>query len=157
VVVHLGAGNRFRDWGLENFTSLIQRLSDAGVHVFLIGGSEAERARALVLKKIPLVHDFSGPLTSKEMLALIDRAAVYVGADSGPLQVASLTATPLVAFFGPNLPQISGPWRKEKVEVIQLDMACRPCSQRSCKYGTIPCMRNISVEKVHEAVTRFIQ
>jgi ADP-heptose:LPS heptosyltransferase len=157
VVVHLGAGNRFRDWGLENFTSLIQRLSDAGVSVFLIGANEAERARALVLKKIPLVHDFSGPLTSKEMLALIDRAAVYVGADSGPLQVASLTATPLVAFFGPNLPQISGPWRKEKVEIIQLDMACRPCSQRSCKYGTIPCMRNISVEKVHEAVTRFIQ
>jgi ADP-heptose:LPS heptosyltransferase len=157
VVVHLGAGNRFRDWGLDHFTALVQRLSSGKIPVFLIGGSPGEQTRAARLSEIPGVHDFSGPMSTKELLSLISGAAVYVGADSGPLHVASLTATPLVALFGPNLAAISGPWRRDRVEIIELAMACRPCSQRNCKYGTIPCMRNISVEKVHEAVSKFIQ
>jgi len=157
VVIHLGAGNRFRDWGMENFRALIQRLSERRIPVFMIGNSRDEVARAAAFGKMAHVHDFSGPLSSQEILTLIAGAAVYVGADSGPLHVASLTATPLVALYGPNLAQVSGPWRKERVEIIQLEMACRPCSQRRCKYGTIPCMRNISVEKVYEAVSKFIK
>jgi ADP-heptose:LPS heptosyltransferase len=157
VVVHLGAGNRFRDWGGENFSALIRRLSDRGVSTLLIGGDGEEKARAAALRAIPLVHDFSGPMPARELLALIAGAEAYVGADSGPLHMASLTATPLVALYGPNLAEISGPWRKERVEIVQLEMACRPCSQRRCKYGTIPCMRNIGVDKVYETVGKFIQ
>ena len=156
VVVHLGAGNRFRDWGMDHFTALVQRLSSGNIPVFLIGGSPDEQARAARLRAIPGVRDFSGPMSAKELLSLIASAAAYVGADSGPLHLASLTSTPLVALFGPNLAAISGPWRRDGVEIIELEMACRPCSQRNCKYGTIPCMRNISVEKVHEAVSRAI-
>jgi len=157
VVIHLGAGNRFRDWGVENFRALIERLGARQIPIFMIGGNREEQARAAGFSKIANVNDFSGPLSSKEMLALIAGAAVYVGADSGPLHVASLTATPLVALYGPNLAQISGPWRKERVEIIQLEMDCRPCSQRKCKYDTIRCMRNISVERVYEAVSKFIK
>jgi ADP-heptose:LPS heptosyltransferase len=156
VVVHLGAGSRFRDWGMDHFTALVQRLSSEKLPVFLIGGSPEEQARAARLKAFPGVHDLSGPLSAKELLSLIADAAVYVGADSGPLQLASLTSTPLVALFGPNVAAISGPWRRDGVEIIELAMACRPCSQRKCKYGTIACMRNISVERVHEAVSRSI-
>jgi heptosyltransferase-1 len=156
VVVHLGAGNRFRDWGMDHFTALVRRLGAEKVPVFLIGGSPEEQARAACLRAIPGVHDFSGPMSAKELLSLVAGAAVYVGADSGPLHLASLTSTPLVALYGPNLAAISGPWRRDGVEIIELEMACRPCSQRNCKYDTIPCMRNISVEKVHEAVSRSI-
>ena len=157
VVVHLGAGNRFRDWGMDHFRALIQRLSKRGVSVVLIGGNPDEKARAALLREIPLTCDFSGALSAKELLSLIDGADAYIGADSGPLHLASLTATPLVALYGPNLAQISGPWRQERVEIIQLEMDCRPCSQRQCKYDTIRCMQNISVEKVHEAVSKFIR
>ncbi len=156
VVIHLGAGNRFRDWGMENFTALIVSLSAKQIPVFLIGRNDEERRRAGTLSKVPHTYDFSGTLAIHEMLHLIAGAAVYVGSDSGPLHLASLTTTPLVGFFGPNLAQISGPWRKERVEIMQLDMACRPCSQRKCKYDTIPCMRNIAVEKVYDALNKYI-
>jgi ADP-heptose:LPS heptosyltransferase len=157
VVIHLGAGNRFRDWGADNFQALIRRLDARRIPVFLIGGSAEEIIRAAALAKIACVHDFSGPLSIKDMLSLIAGASVYIGADSGPLHLASLTATPLVALYGPNLAQISGPWRKERVEIIQMEMDCRPCSQRRCKYDTIRCMRNIGVDRVYEAVSKFIQ
>ncbi len=156
VVVHLGAGNRFRDWGEDHFSDLVQRLVAGKIAVVLIGGSREEQERAARLGRIPGVHDLSGPLPLRELLALISASAAYVGADSGPLHLASLTATPLVALFGPNRTAISGPWRREALEVIELEMDCRPCSQRSCKYGTIPCMRDISTDQVHEAVRKFI-
>ena len=103
VVIHLGAGNRFRDWGMENFTALVSSLSARQIPVFLIGHNARGKARAASLSQIPHTYDFSGPLSIHELLPLIAGAAVYVGADSGPLHLASLTATPLVAFFGPNL------------------------------------------------------
>ena len=156
VVVHLGAGNRFRDWGEEHFFDLAQRLSAGSVAVVLIGGSAAERERAARLRHIPGVHDLTGPLPVRELLALIASSSAYVGADSGPLHLASLTATPLVAIYGPNRTAVSGPWRQQALAVIELEMECRPCSQKSCKYGTIPCMRDISTDKVHEAVSTFI-
>jgi heptosyltransferase-2 len=106
---------------------------------------------------LPQVRDFSGTMAIGELLQLIAGAAVYVGADSGPLHLASLTTTPLVCFFGPNLAQISGPWRKENVEIMQLELSCRPCSQRKCKYDTMPCMRNIAVEKVYDAIGKFVK
>lgn len=157
VVIHLGAGNRFRDWGMENFTALINGLSARKIPVFLIGHGDGEKQRAASLSRMPHVFDFSGRLAIRELLQLIAGAAVYLGADSGPLHLASLTPTPLVCFFGPNLPQISGPWRKENVEILQLEMPCRPCSQRECKYATIPCMRNIAVEKVRDALGKFLK
>jgi heptosyltransferase-1 len=157
VVIHLGAGNRFRDWGMENFSALINRLSARQIPVFLIGHKEEEKLRAAALSRIPHTYDFSGTLTIHELLHLIAGAAVYVGADSGPLHLASLTKTPLVGFFGPNLAEISGPWRKERVEIMQLDIPCRPCSQRECRYDTIPCMRDIALEKVYDAVNKFIK
>jgi len=156
VVLHLGAGNRFRDWGEDHFIDLAKRLAAEKVAVVLIGGSPEERQRAARLGRMPGVHDLSGPLPVRELLALIDAAAAYVGADSGPLHLASLTATPLVALYGPNLPAISGPWRRQALEIIELEMGCRPCSQRRCKYGTIPCMRDISTDRVYEAVSQFI-
>jgi ADP-heptose:LPS heptosyltransferase len=156
VVIHVGAGNRFRDWGLENFTALIRALSASQVPIFLIGRSLDEQARARELSLIPHTHDLSGPLAIGDLLHLISKAAAYIGADSGPLHLASLTATPLVALFGPNLPEVSGPWRKESVRIMQLAMPCRPCSQRRCKYDTIPCMRRIAVEEVYDAVIPFI-
>ena len=103
MVVHLGAGNRFRDWGEDHFTDLARRLGGDKVAVVLIGGSPEEQQRAARLSRLPNVHDLSGPLPVRELLALIAASTAYVGADSGPLHLASLTATPLVALYGPNL------------------------------------------------------
>lgn len=155
VIVHLGAGNRFRDWGEDRFRELARRLGGQAA-VVLVGGSDLEQRRAARLAALDNVHDLSGPLGVRELLKLVESAAAYVGADSGPLHLASLTRTPIVALYGPNLSAISGPWRSSALEIIELDMACRPCSQRRCKYGTIPCMRDISTDRVHEAVSRFL-
>jgi len=157
VILHVGAGNRFRYWGVNHFAQLGRRLIDQRLRLVLVGNTEEERRKGGELtKRLPCVN-LTGRLSLREMHFIISRALVFVGADSGPLHLASLTATPLVALYGPNLPQISGPWRRENVQIIQRELSCRPCSQRRCIYDTIRCMKEISVDKVHEAVARQIR
>lgn len=155
VVLHLGAGNRFRDWGQDNFSLLIEKLIRDRLSIFLIGNTETERKRGEILGSRFPVTDFTGQLSIKETLYVIDRADIYIGFDSGPLHLASMTQTPIVAMYGPNIPEISGPWRKQNLTIIQTNLSCRPCSQRKCVYDTIKCINDIEVDHVHEAVKKY--
>jgi len=157
IALHVGAGNRFRDWGIENFFVLIEKLTENNITVFLVGHSEEEKEKGKYLKAHFPIHDFTGQLSIAETLFLISNSTVYCGVDSGPLHLASLTTTPLVALYGPNIPEISGPWRQTDVTIVQLPLKCRPCSQRKCIYDTIRCMKNIKTDVVHEAINRYLK
>lgn len=156
IAIHVGAGNRFRDWGSDNFSELIRRLKNDGVTVFLIGDSEAERRRGRDYANGRDIINLTGKLSVGAVLNLIDRCDLYLGFDSGPLHLASLTGIPIVALYGPNLPEISGPWRKTRVTVLQSDLPCRPCSQKKCIYDTIRCVRSIKVDDVYNAIKKYI-
>ncbi len=155
IVIHIGAKKRYRDWGIENFSSLIKLLSYDNYNIFLIGKGEEEEKRGKYLKDLYNTHDFTGRLSIREILFMIAHSDVYFGADSGPLQLASLTNTPIVALYGPNIPEISGPYRNENVTIIQLDLDCIPCHQKSCKYDEVKCMTGIEVSEVYQAIKKF--
>lgn len=157
IVLHVGAGNRFRDWGIDNFSTIIKQLTGDKVTVFLVGNSEEEKKKGVYLGEQYDIHDFTGQLSIAETLFLISKSTVYFGVDSGPLHLASLTATPLVTLYGPNIPGISGPWREKDVTIIQLPLNCRPCSQRKCIYDIIKCMKNIKTDDVYEAINRYLK
>lgn len=54
---------------------------------------------------------FQGTLS--EVKALLSKAAVFIGNDSGPAHVAAAFAIPSVVLFGASNPAIWGPWRTE--------------------------------------------
>lgn len=157
ITIHVGAGNRFRDWGIGNFSALIKQLCADKRTVFLVGHTPEEKEKGVFLSRIYPIHDFTGRLSIADTLHLISHTDVYCGVDSGPLHLASLTRTPLVALFGPNIPEISGPWRKTDVSLVQLDLDCRPCSQKKCIHDTIKCMKNIKTDDVYEAINRYLK
>ncbi len=155
IVIHIGAKKRYRDWGIENFSSLIKLLIQDNYNIFLIGKGEEEEKRGKYLKDLFDIHDFTGKLSIREILFVIKHSDVYFGADSGPLHLASLTKTPIVALYGPNIPEISGPYRNENVTIIQLDLDCIPCHQKSCKFDEVKCMTGIEVSEVYQAIKKF--
>jgi lipopolysaccharide heptosyltransferase II len=155
IVIHVGAKKRYRDWGIENFSSLIKKLNQENYNILLIGKGEEEEERGRYLKNLFDVHNFVGSISIKEILFAIEHSDVYFGADSGPLHLASLTKTPIVALYGPNIPQVSGPYRNENVTIIQLDLDCIPCHQKSCKFDEVKCMAGIEVSEVYQAIRKF--
>jgi ADP-heptose:LPS heptosyltransferase len=56
------------------------------------------------------VSSLAGRLALGEALCLIRRARLMVSCDSGPMHAAAALGTPVVALFGPTLPEYTGPW-----------------------------------------------
>ena len=159
IVIHVGAGNEFRDWGTQKYISLSKKLIDNGYSVSLIGHGDKETLRGVEIEKEVIVNNYIGKLSIAKSLNLIQCSDVYFGVDSGPLHLASLSKTPIIAIYGPNVPEISGPWRKDNITILQSDMECRPCDQRVCIYkeknDRIKCMKNIGADKVYEAIIKY--
>ena len=165
IVIHVSAGNPFRRWPAESFVELAVHLASAKPRrrVLLTSGpSELAAARSIAStararlgggEQVPETSDFS----LAELRALVDRAAVYIGGDSGPLHVASASAVPIVALFGPTLAERSMPWRNPRLYVEAVEpgpLSCRPCNQRSCVTGDFRCLGGITPRQVIDAAER---
>jgi len=153
VVLHIGAGTRFRDWGAENMAELIRLLETRpGVRVILIGGQEDREIEAAILELTTGTLSLVGRLNLAETRELIARATLFAGPDSGPMHIAAATGTPIVAWFGPNVTAHVAPWKpRAEARTIEKDLDCRPCKQRKCVHGDLRCMRTITPKEVFEA------
>ncbi len=153
LTLHIGAGNRFRDWGLKNLHKFIHLLiTDPHTAVILTGAKEDLEYEQKLLQKLDGKSIFSlvNRLNLRELKELISRSALFVGPDSGPMHIASSTSTPIVAYFGPTLPANFAPW-KAKATLIEKDFDCRPCKQVKCIYNDYRCLQTITPEEVYEA------
>lgn len=168
VVIHVSAGNPFRRWPPGSFEALVVALArrDPSRRIILTSGpSDAHAAKEIAGRARTTLGPFAGAVPEigefdlAELRALVSRAAVYIGGDSGPLHVAGTTTTPIVALFGPTLAERSLPWRDPRWFAEAVDagpLECRPCRQRECAPGDFRCLTRITAEHVAAAAERAI-
>ena len=169
VVLHVSAGNPFRRWPLEAFAQLIAML----VHehprrrIVVVSGPSEKEAAARVVEQTHGQLDAAaaehvlrcGEFTLEELRALMDRAALYIGGDSGPMHIASTSTVPIVGLYGPTLPVRSAPWRAPQwpSEAAEVDgLPCRPCDQRVCVPGDFRCLTWLKPEQVFGAAEHLL-
>jgi ADP-heptose:LPS heptosyltransferase len=95
-----------------------------------------------------------------ELRAVLERSALFIGGDSGPLHIASTSDVPIVGLYGPTLPARSAPWRPPHLAVASLDageLPCRPCDQRVCAPGDFRCLTSIDPGTVLRAAERILE
>jgi len=165
VVIHVSAGNPFRRWPIEHFVTLAMALAsrDANRRVVITCGPSEQHASQLVIDRSRdrgAANVLScGEFSLVELRALLDRAALYIGGDSGPLHVAATTCVPIVGLYGPTLPERSAPWRQERLASESVDagpLPCRPCDQRVCAPGDFRCLTRVAPQQVIDAAERVI-
>ncbi|HIM78446.1 MAG TPA: glycosyltransferase family 9 protein [Rhodospirillales bacterium] len=106
-----------KTWRAESFVELIERLSGpsgilSGARVAVFGRDD-ERPMALrLINAIPkdLRIDLVGQLDLLEVGACLERAAFYVGNDSGLMHLAAAAGIPTLGLFGPSLDELYAPW-----------------------------------------------
>jgi lipopolysaccharide heptosyltransferase II len=169
IVVHVSAGNPFRRWPLDRFAVLVSGLAQpaADRRVVVTSGPSEHGAAASVIEqaRARLRTDETrrvlecGEFSLAEFRALVDRAALYIGGDSGPLHIASTSRTPIVGLYGPTLPVRSEPWRSPEFTsaAVEVDgLPCRPCDQRRCEPGDFRCLTWIEPKQVLESAERLL-
>ena len=169
IVLHVSAGNPFRRWPAESFAGLaagLVRSSPGRVVVLTAGPSDRRAAGAVAEMAHSQLRDADRPrvvlgddLDLSELKALVARAALYIGGDSGPLHLAATCDTPIVGLYGPTLPERSAPWRPGHLVHEAVDagaLPCRPCDQRQCAPGDFRCLSGIDADVVLAAAERAL-
>jgi lipopolysaccharide heptosyltransferase II len=129
-------------WPVAKFAGLVAPLRERfGLETVLAGGADA----AEMATAIPGAINVAGKTTLKQLTALLERAAVVVANDSGPMHIASALGRPLVTAFGPTNPVRTGPFGRMDA-VVRLDIPCSPCYSRRCSHQS--CLQTLDVDAV---------
>jgi lipopolysaccharide heptosyltransferase II len=169
IVLHVSAGNPFRRWPEAAFAETAAALAGAAADRVVIvtsGPSDREAAsRVLAAARdrepgaTERLIDGEG-LSLAELRALMDRAALFIGGDSGPLHIAATSDVPIVGLYGPTLPARSAPWRPAGRATIAIEidqLACRPCDQRVCVTHDYRCLVGLGPRAVWTAAERMLE
>lgn len=99
VYVHLGASQALRIYPAEKWVSVIREGLDQGNEDWILIGSPEERGMAdAVAAQIqnPRVKNHVGQTRLPELMEQLAQAKLFIGCDSAPAQIASLTQTPVL-------------------------------------------------------------
>lgn len=116
---HVGSGSPQKNWPIDRWVELIQRLEGVFSDFLLVGGEADDkvvcefRTRCQVRNlRILLNQDLA------DLGQALNRCAVFVGHDTGVTHLAAAVGTPTVALFGPTDPNVWAPLG-EHVRVVQ--------------------------------------
>ena len=92
----------YRDWPIENFRELANRVSEAypQARFILFGGRDGiERNQALAAELGQRCVSFANQLSLRQTAAIMSCLNAYVGVDTGPTHIMSTFDTPLVGLY----------------------------------------------------------
>jgi ADP-heptose:LPS heptosyltransferase len=144
-------------WPLENFAELGGRLQETLQALFILFGGPGDRERLQDLANCfpgdKLIA--AGKTSVLETAALLARCHVLVTLDTGPMHLAALVGTPIVALFSARqFPKMWDPHSHQAV-VLRASVPCELCFKETCYHLT--CMRNISVNAVFQNIMNSLE
>ena len=152
MILNPGGGWVTKNWDPGNYAALHLRLRQTTrLRTLLTWGPGEEDLIKQILQACQWDPPVAFPTTIPQFIALVRRAKLFVGGDTGPMHLASACGVPVVAIFGPTDPLRNGPFSKKDI-VISHRVACGPCYKRTCKVYNKECLRLVTVAEVHKAV-----
>ena len=148
AVLMPGANWPTKQWPAERFAALVGPLRDQfGLECVVAGGPDV----AHLAEKVPAAANLAGRTNLRQLVALLERAALVVANDSGPMHIAAALGRPLVTPFGPTNPVRTGPYRRMD-SVVRVDIPCSPCYSRRCSH--VSCLKWVQTDPVLELAER---
>jgi ADP-heptose:LPS heptosyltransferase len=158
AILHTGARRELRRWPLDRFVALSKwLLQEKKLMPIWVGTSDEEHQldEAFVLEAVgkKLVAPEGSSLLS--FYAFIASSKLYVGNESGPLQLADIAGIPMVAIYGPGVPDVFYP-RSARSRVLHEVLDCNPCDQIHCVRPSDRCIDRIGFAAVQLAVNEVL-
>jgi len=151
VFIHAGASRDYKKWPLDRFIDLANRLSKSVPVRWMDQGQEVESLLSAAVERVR-----PGPLG--DLIRHIAAARLFIGNNSGPMNIASALAVPGLIFNGPSTPSWDPFWHRERFDLLRdPTLPCQPCDRptrpvNACLNTAEPmaCMKRWTVEKVHQ-------
>ena len=175
AVLNTGAGWPSRMWETDRFAKVAQFLAlDWNLASVIAWAGPAERAAAeRIVNQSGGAAILAPPTSLAELAALLQRAWLYVGTDSGPLHLAVAMGTKCVSLHGTTLAAKSGPYgaghaavqayyqqgssfrrrraANEAMRAISVEMVCAACDYVLRELDEVPSARRESNSNMQDA------
>ena len=158
VIIHPAAAFDTKQWATTNFARVAEALANQGLAIVAISTAKEQPIveglkRESTVEILPLT-DLSLP----EVTALLARARLFVGNDSGIAHMAAAVETPSVVVFGSSNTAHWQPWARAPAEFVLEEMECQPCHGYYCeKFAEPECIKRVPVDRVMAAVERVLR
>ena len=166
VFVNPASGKKPRAWASDRFRQLVECLAERHPGMSVLVHDHHPFDRPDGWPSSDSIRTVSGA-SLVELAAVIERCSLYVGNDSGPMHIAAALGVPTVGIYGPSSPERTSPHGVKGAAHIPVSasFACSPCRERffeECPSPPSPderppCLNDVSVEMVAEAVDRIVQ
>ncbi len=150
-----------RRWGVQNYSALADRLVRRYDGQIILLGTKAESsAGAEIVRNNRRIFNLCGHSDIGTAAALLARALLFVGNDSGPAHLAAAVGIPLVVLSGADNPTETSPLSDKKTVIIKDHLSCISCVKNRCpKSGDnfMLCMKEITVDEVFAASQKILE
>jgi len=160
IAIHAGASVKGRCWPPERFATAIDDISRrAGLACALVGGPDEQELALSVMQasRSPVVN-LVGAMSLEILLAVLERARLFLGNESGPMHMAAAAGTPVVGLFGLTEPSRWGPVGVPNI-VVQPSMPCECIAPGICQppnVSKVCCVWRLDVASVVDAVCELL-
>jgi heptosyltransferase-1 len=152
VVINPGAGWGAKQWPVENYAAVARTLAQEGISVFVNHGpGEEPLARFVETESKGAARPLQCSIA--ELVALLRRAALVIGGDTGPVHLAAALGIPVVAVFGPTDPARTGPFGTRSIVLRSAQSMTSHKRRRDPEEGLL----NITAEAVLDAAHTLLQ
>lgn len=158
-----GKDAALKRWPELKFKELAEGISRRFNAKIILLGDESETSLTARISALPAgnILDLGGRLSLGGLSAVINRVALLIANDGGPLHIAAALGKMTVSFFGPVDPEVYGPYPPDpdKHIVLHRDLECRPCYRNFrldiCRHAR-ECLERIDVNAALDAVTKLL-
>lgn len=157
------AAHRGKIYPKELMEQVVEKLTEAGHHVYLFGAGSAEKdIIAEWTRRFDGAHSVVGKFADiAGELKLMSQLHLILTMDSGNMHLAALSGRPVVSIWGATHP-LGGflGWGCSPGNILQCsDLSCRPCSifgKAPCRRGDYACLYRITPEHVVQRIYEIL-
>lgn len=157
AVMHTEVKRELRKWPAERFAATAILLKEQyNLDIVFCGDSSETVGIEAIQKQIPFsTFSVAGKLNLGGFTAFVSKASFFIGNDSSPLHIATLSGVPSLGLFGPGQSDSFFPLGVNSGYLHHL-LPCNPCNQIDCVHPDNPCIKRITVKEVQDKINLLL-
>lgn len=139
-------------WPAEHHAKVAEHALSRGWQVWLFGSEkDLPVTQEICALGVSGITDLAGRTSLGEACDLLSMCELVVTNDSGLMHVAAALERKMICIYGSSDPGFTPPLT-EKATILQIDIECSPCFERSCRYKHYRCLTDLNPARVIQAM-----
>lgn len=139
-------------WPAEYYAEVARKKIAEGWQVWIFGSPKDQQEATIIQQETNnACFDLTGKTSLAEAIDLLSLANLVITNDSGLMHIAAALERPLVVLYGSSDPRFTPPL-SDNVKILNLQLSCSPCFERTCPLQHQKCLRDLHAPMVFEAI-----